>query len=161
MTDKEKDDSGVRAQAAASSPVSSPEDLVLCSLREPDMVCHLPRLDCQHESPHLIAACGAFPPRRTDAEIAAAPGPVASPVSQPADHVRVEDVLAILTRWRDAYPVEVFGELSPPSQPASRDCIAGAQGRHMADALAAEVRELAADYAAASPGPGLPARCRR
>jgi hypothetical protein len=35
-------------------------ELVTCSLRDPDQVVHLPRLDCQHEAPHLIAACGAF-----------------------------------------------------------------------------------------------------
>jgi hypothetical protein len=44
-------------------------ELVTCSLRSPDYVCHLPRLDCQHETPHLIAACGAFgDPLRAEAQ---------------------------------------------------------------------------------------------
>lgn len=36
------------ASRAAAPPVS---ELVTCSLRSPDMVAHLPRLDCQHETP--------------------------------------------------------------------------------------------------------------
>lgn len=41
-------------------PPPAPAELVTCSLRYPDWVAHGPRLDCQHEMPHLIAACGAF-----------------------------------------------------------------------------------------------------
>lgn len=48
---------GVRAAVDAANLL---RDLVVLSLRNPDCVVHRPRLDCQHEGPHLIAACGAF-----------------------------------------------------------------------------------------------------
>jgi hypothetical protein len=49
-----------KGEAAESRAVPPLNELVTCSLRDPDQVVHLPRLDCQHEAPHLIAACGAF-----------------------------------------------------------------------------------------------------
>lgn len=51
-----------RANRAASAP-SAPtplSELVTCCLNDPYKVVHPRRLDCRHEAPHLIAACGAF-----------------------------------------------------------------------------------------------------
>lgn len=69
------------ALAAVPPPLS---ELVTCSLRDPNQVVHLPRLDCQHEAPHLISACGAFTappepekktPQQVEAALAAVPPP--------------------------------------------------------------------------------------
>lgn len=51
------------AAAALRSSLAMPphvHDLVTCSLKDPDWVAHPRRLDCEHETPHLMSACGAF-----------------------------------------------------------------------------------------------------
>ncbi len=51
-----------RVTAALDDPRYAPCvcDLVTCCLSDPNYVVHRQRLDCRHEAPHLIAACGAF-----------------------------------------------------------------------------------------------------
>jgi hypothetical protein len=49
--------------SGTTGPADAPPDaneLVTCTLRDPDWVCHLKRSDCYHESPHHIDLCGAF-----------------------------------------------------------------------------------------------------
>jgi hypothetical protein len=48
-------------------PARKNSDLVTCSLRYPDWVCHLPHTECGTEVPHHIDACGRFLPKRAEA----------------------------------------------------------------------------------------------
>jgi hypothetical protein len=48
------------AALLADTDVPAFSELVLTTLKDPDWVCHPRRLDCEHESPHLMASCGAF-----------------------------------------------------------------------------------------------------
>jgi hypothetical protein len=49
-------------------------ELVTCSLRYPDYVCHLPHAECVVQEPHHIDSCGRFLPKR-DALPVPATGP--------------------------------------------------------------------------------------
>lgn len=97
--------------------------------------------------------------REIDALHAASLTPEASSApAQETTRPTLVDVLAALQRWHDAYPIEIFGELPPPvdrgePETCSRDCIAGAMGRHMSMALQQEMRELWADAASTGTAP--------